>query len=328
MRFFLSCICLICLFGVIAEEVQAGKVLVIESYHSGFGWDADYLRGLSEVLLPDNEIRTFEMDTKRIPQELFAQKAHEALDMFRAYRPDIVILGDDNASRLLAADILKTNVPIVYLGLNNNPRCYGLYGHEQVAGIMERPLLMQSVHVARKIYPSPLQKILFLFDFSETSTFIAQESFHGARQRLLNNVQTDIVQVATFAEWKKVVRSAKGQGYDVVCLGLYQRLKDAHGDCTNGAVVLDWTMQNVHLPTMGLWSFSIGEGKAAAGLAHSGVSQGRAAGTLAKRMLRGERSVQIPTQVEEGVFIFSRSEVARQGFVIPDSLRKEAVILE
>ncbi|GFM36987.1 ABC transporter substrate-binding protein [Desulfovibrio psychrotolerans] len=311
-----------------ATQAWAEKVLVVQSYSSCFGWDAGYLRGLFSVLGPEKELRTFEMDTKRIPPELFAEKAAEALRMVEEYAPDLVVLGDDNANRLLAPTLVPRGIPLVYLGLNANPREYGLYGHAHVAGIMERPLLLQSLHVAKSILPTSVRRVLFLFDGSVTSSLIAEDVFRRGHSMELAGIRADMVLASTEEDWMHAVRGAAENGYDVVFIGLYQRLKDAGGNSADGDAVLAKTMRELRVPAMGLWDFSIGAGKAAAGLVHVGEHQGRAAGELALRFLAGERSVQIPVTAESGVFMFSRSEALRQGFVIPEAMVADAIVVE
>ncbi len=327
LRFWCTC-CLIFVLLASARQACAGKVLVIESYHQGFSWDASYLRGLREVLASDHEIRTFEMDTKRIPAEQFSRRAAEALAVFREYKPDLVVLGDDNAARLLAPALLAAAVPIVFLGLNNNPREYSLYGHPHVAGLMERPLLFQSVSVARKICPFPIRRVLFLFDVSETSNLIAGDVFHDGASKELLGIRADLRQVATVEEWKDAVQTAGENGYDLIFVGLSQRLEGAESGCCNDEDMVLWTAQHSPVPSFGLWDFSIGRGKLAAGLVHVGEEQGRAAGNLARRLLAGERSVSIPLAVEDGVLMYSRFEAARLGLVFPAGLALNAVAVE
>lgn len=322
------CLCYIAVLLVLAQQAWAGKVLVIESYHQGFSWDESYLRGIYGVLSPEHEIRTFEMDTKRIPEEFFADKADEAFVLFQEYQPDLVVLADDNANRFMAPKLLGTGVPIVFLGLNNNPREYGLYGYSHVAGIIERPLLFASVNIARKISPFSMKKVLFLFDSSETSNLVVASAFHDGTSKDICGVRADARQVSTVAEWMETVRSAKKSGYDLIFVGLLQRLKDARGLCTKGESVLEWTVENAPVPCLGLWDFSIGKGKLPAGLVHLGEYQGRAAGEIAKKLLAGERNVGVPLTVEEGVFMFSRSEAEKAGLIIPPALQADAVVVE
>lgn len=43
----------------------ADDVLVIQSYHSGYAWDASYIQGLKEGIKPPHQLHFFEMNTKR-----------------------------------------------------------------------------------------------------------------------------------------------------------------------------------------------------------------------------------------------------------------------
>lgn len=328
MRIVAGITCLVMLIFVLAAGANAKTILVVESYHSDFAWDRGYIDGLAQALGSGVKMHLFALDTKRIPDKRFKEKAREALKTFEALKPDLVVLADDNANLLLAPELLHRGVPIVYMGVNDNPRRYGLYGYPHVAGLMERPLIIRSVHLARKISPFPLRKMLFLFDSSVTANLIGRDVFGKEPALHVSGTQLDWVQVDTEAQWLQQVESARERGYDIVVLGLYHRLRDDTGAVADGDTVLKKTMARMQVPSMALWSFSIGKGKAAAGLAHLASRQGRVAGEIALSLLRGDRGVSIPRAVEDGTIVISRSEALRQGFVIPPEIAAEALLLE
>lgn len=78
---------------------ESRQILVIESYHAEYPWDQSYLAGLRDKL-PGYQIHTFEMDTKRLPKSEFDTQAEKAWRRFEEIRPELVVLGDDNAVKL------------------------------------------------------------------------------------------------------------------------------------------------------------------------------------------------------------------------------------
>ena len=84
-----------------ASPVWATKVLLIESYHSEYPWDASYVEGLTETFSPEVELITYQMDTKRLPVEQHQSQAEKAFAFYQQHQPEIVILGDDNAMNYL-----------------------------------------------------------------------------------------------------------------------------------------------------------------------------------------------------------------------------------
>ena len=84
------------------------KVLVIHSYDQDLDWTKQCNRGISGVLADTAALEFVYLDTKRIPESAFRQRADEAMETFRRFAPDVVMLGDDNALRLLGPMIGET----------------------------------------------------------------------------------------------------------------------------------------------------------------------------------------------------------------------------
>ncbi|MEF1255425.1 MULTISPECIES: hypothetical protein [unclassified Vibrio] len=105
----------ICL--IFSSQALATKVLLIESYHSGYSWDASYIEGIKQTLLPSIEFETFQMDTKRLPMEQFERKSDQAFTAYQEFKPDIVMLGDDNALSYMLLKLYDEPISIVFLQL-------------------------------------------------------------------------------------------------------------------------------------------------------------------------------------------------------------------
>ena len=50
-------------------------VVVIQSYHLEYKWDADYIDAVRSVLGQDHDLHVFELDTKRLSKPEWPQKA-------------------------------------------------------------------------------------------------------------------------------------------------------------------------------------------------------------------------------------------------------------
>ncbi len=60
---------------LLASPLCFGKTIaVIQSYHLGYKWDADYVDAIQSVLGDDHEIHIFELDTKRLPKSEWPKK--------------------------------------------------------------------------------------------------------------------------------------------------------------------------------------------------------------------------------------------------------------
>ena len=157
------------LFTLLLLQVATAKekILLIESYHSTYAWDASYIEGLELALDNEYELIKFEMNTKRLPKSEYQKMADLAYDKFMEVSPSLVILADDNALSYLGSKFFDTDTPVVYLGINNNPRNYGVVGRNNFTGVLERPLFKRSIANVQKL--QKLNKVLVLFDDGNTA---------------------------------------------------------------------------------------------------------------------------------------------------------------
>ena len=97
------------------------------------------------------------MDNKRLPKEQFAERADLAWKYIQSQAPQLVILADDNAVNLLHQRLNDSLIPVVYLGVNMNPREYHLNEHKRFTGVIERPLLRRSLSSFNALLPQTVQ---------------------------------------------------------------------------------------------------------------------------------------------------------------------------
>lgn len=309
----------ICL--IFSSQVCATKVLLIESYHSGYPWDASYVKGIEQTLLPSVEFERFEMDTKRLPPGEFKRKANEAFAVYQRFQPDIVMLGDDNALSHMLPKLYDEPISIVFLGVNANPRALlkQYRGKAKVTGVLERPLFVKSLGELRKIFSTPDFKVLVLFDSGVTSK-IAKEYIENQYTLIRKNlgIEVEIKAIATKQSWREQVMAAKEQGFTLIIVGLYQTLVNESGANVPAAEVIKWTSENSQLPLFAFWDFAVGVDKAVGGVVLFGQSQGAEAATMVNQIVEHGQPLVIPIATgSKGKAIYSKSELERWGITMP-----------
>ncbi len=304
------------------------RVFVVESYHSDYPWDQDYRRAIQERLGKRTQLSYYAMDTKRLPPAQHQARADEALAMAAKIRPDLVIVGDDAALQRVGSKLAQQGVPVIYLGINNNPRNYFPGAAPRVSGVLERPLILRSVFELGKAVKG-LRSALVLFDDDLTSRIIRDETFVGRDSMLLANIHVDLALTGSYAEWQRRVQGAAGR-YQAIWVGLYFTLRGADGKVVPGDEVLRWTAAHARLPLFAFWDFAVGKDKAAGGLVLSGYEQGREAAKMAEQVLFQQQPVAslFPVTPSEGRYVFSRSALARDGVELPARLQQRAHWLE
>ncbi|RMF15965.1 MAG: sugar ABC transporter [Gammaproteobacteria bacterium] len=321
-------ICMLTSLGLFASPIWAKTVLLIESYHADYPWDASYVKGIEETFGGKYTLERFQMDTKRIPKDQFGKKAEEAWAKFQAVKPDLVMLGDDNALKFLGQRINDTGTPVVFLGINSNPRDAGVDKMKNVVGVLERPLFKRSISELDKVMKGQLKRMLVLFDSGTTSQAAVKEAFGGRSSMKVGKTQLDLKLIGNIDEWKQAVLDSQKNGYDALIIGLYHTITDAGGTHVPAGDVLKWTSENTPLPPFAFWDFAVGADKAAGGLVLFGESQGQAAAQIADQILRGTPVGSINPRFrigEKGRFYFSRTQMQKWGLKLPAHLETRAV---
>jgi len=319
-------ICLLLMFNGIA--ISGNKsILIIESYHSEYPWDASYIEGIKEGLKGDYELLTYQMDTKRILKSEYEKSAQKAWDFYLEKKPALVFIGDDNALNYLGQKFTTVETPVVFLGINNNPRAYGVDAKPNITGILERPLLKRSIIEMRKIME--LKKVLVLFDSGTTSQVTFKEVFSGKEKTNLSGIDTHMKLIGSWETWQETVKSAKSEGFDALVIGLYHTIVDKNNTHIDAEKVLSWTSENTPIPPFAFWDFAVGPGKAIGGLTLFGKTQGLAAAEIANKILDGTSPDKIPvTQGKKGKLLFSKSQLEKFNITLPKDMATKATLMD
>jgi len=312
-----------------SRQGDADTVLVIESYHAGYGWDAAYRKAIEAALGGDHSVVFFQMDTKRLPTEVHAQRAQLAWKRYRELSPALVMLGDDNALKYLGPRFAGEEVPVVFLGINGTPEHYLPAGARNFTGVLERPPISEAVGAIGRVLPAVPRKVLVLFDAGTTSRAAVSETFGGQTRLRLSGVTADLKLISSWEVWRQTVLEARHDGYGAILLGTYQLVSDADAVQVPPDDVVRWVSASTPLPLFAIWGFAVGHDKALGGLVLSGRSLGEQAARIASRVLGGARPEDLPPEASEGGrYVFSKAQLARHRITLPEGIAAEATLVE
>lgn len=121
------------------KNYNGKKVLYVDSYHVGYAWSDGITRGVKTTLEGTGvELKMISLDTKRNGSEEFKKEAAlKAKAEIEAFKPDVVIAADDNASKFLIVPYYKNaSLPFVFCGVNWDATEYG-FPFNNVTGMLE-----------------------------------------------------------------------------------------------------------------------------------------------------------------------------------------------
>lgn len=325
MKFFLSVLFLLVSFKLFSAE----QILVIQSYNSEYRWDKSYTKGISDVLSKKHHLSFVEMNCKKVSVAACKENAEIAYEKYNSIKPSLVILGDDYALKYLGPKLSKVKTPVVFLGINNNPRTY-FDKHRlppNMTGFLERPNLRRALNQMSHVMPNS-KKALVIFDTTFTSRIASDFLFEEQKQVKVRGIEVSKVHLDKMSDLKNVIRKAKGK-YDYIFLGLFQNVKDSKGKVLSSDEVVRWVSETTEVPLFGLWDFSIGKGMAIGGFVIDSYRMGYDTGKIALRIFEGELPNKIsPVFFDRAVNLFSTSEIQKWKISLPAHFTKNIKLIE
>ena len=304
-----------------AIEAKGGTVLVVQSYHPSLDWTRLTDQGIADILGTAHDIHAIHMDTKRLPAASHAQRADLAWDEFRRLAPDLVMVGDDDALRLLGPRLAQSRVPFVYFGINNNPRAYFETLPPTMIGLLERtPVIPWLRHLAN-ILPSA-RRALILFDDSGTSMGIIADTFQKRTVLSVNNLSVRYKIARDWRDWREIVRTG---GHDLLVTPTFHAIQNHSGHSEKWTDVIAWTAANSPVPVFSNQDYTVHDAGVVGAFTLQGREHGRTAATMARELLDGKRPRDAGHKSDlTGRFVFNQKGLDRHGIRLPEDIRRMA----
>jgi ABC-type uncharacterized transport system substrate-binding protein len=322
-KLFVVLVGVLLLLPVLGCGPASEKVLLIFSYHPEYAWVIDETRGVDDVLSDRGvEIEKFYLDTKRnTSAEWMENVAEEAVQEIEDFKPDLVIVFDDNACELVAKEYIGEDLPFVFCGMNGEPEDYG-FPAKNITGVIERHHLEATIELLRQLKPD-VETLAIISDDSPTSkAFIA-----GIKEVTPSIEISEYYTTNDFDAWKAKVEELQ-TSVDAIGIYVYHTIKEEGGEISlPPEEVLGWTLENNSLPDFAFSDFTVRDG-VLCGVTESGYEQGKAASEIAVRILNGETPENIPVECpEEGTKMVNETRANELNIEIPADVLNEAEII-
>lgn len=322
-----------------AEPVKV-RIAIVSSYSADYLWSQDTNAGVIAALRDldyldsDSQgrrftaddavesslavIRKWWMDTKRhnSKSEIKATVVR-ILKGLEAFSPDIVLLGDDNATRYFGNQYIDSDTPVVFWGVNGNPMKYGLIdsverpGHN-ITGVYQAGYLKEGVSSLTQLLPE-VKTIAVLADDSETGRAKAK-----GLQRLASNGELPVTLVETvitgsLGTWQARALALQPR-VDAFFVLNHNTLRDRDGKTVDQMAVGAWYLRHIRKPDVGHEKQFVEEGMLCA-VDDSGFKQGYEAVRIMDRILgSGEAPADIAVYAPtRGEFIVNMQRAAMLG---------------
>jgi signal transduction histidine kinase/CheY-like chemotaxis protein len=297
---------------VAAQPHRAHNVLLLNSYHVGYAWSDELMRGVRAVLDSRSdpvELWIETMDTRRMSGPEYEQQVEDFLRAkYAGRRLDALVVSDDPALRFVLPrhDRLFPGVPVVYCGINSLELARSA-PPETYTGVVEVVRPGHVLDVAIHMLPAT-RRVVVVNDATPTSISIADEFRELATHR------TDLA--FTFLDGSRVpfdallAELAQTTATDVVLATSFALDSEGHYNPKDTGMAR--IVAAAHAPVIGPSTDHVPG--LLGGNENRGYFHGRIAGQMASRLLDGQRPGDVARQQDSTTgFVIDSEQALRWG---------------
>jgi len=278
-----------------SEALGSKDILVLMSYDAQDAWSNSILEGLNDSMAQAGATLHVEWLDARRPEGVRHVAAFERfiLEKYSRSRLALLVAADnaafDSLRRIRAA--LNLALPLVFCGLNNATPAM-LDGEPDLVGVSETVDITGTVNLGLRLFPKTSHLIV-----------IADSTGGGlANREGLRRATPDFSRSLTMMEFLDVnhgdlagLLGGAPRAALLLVLGVIRGPDGAPLSPADSMAAL--SASPFPIPILSCWDFNVGAG-ALGGVVVSGLEQGRAAGSLARRILAGEAVSSLPRILE------------------------------
>ena len=313
-------------FAAETSNSNRAEILVLHSYSPDYSWTQTEQAGIDSIFSPlasQYKLRIEYMDTNHNPA---ISKGPLLLalynDKFSNSNFKAIIVSDNAALDFLEQnrDRLFPGIPVIFCGINGfEPTMIANF--KNTTGVAEENNFPGLFETINRLHPKVTSVVIY---------GMATDPSHQANVALIKkslksstlNLKIDIRE---FNDIESCISDARKLPENNVIL-MIGSMRTSGGEGINLQRANELMSPEVIVPVYTAWDFGINHG-AVGGLVVSGYDQGRLAGEMALRILKGESADQIEVERNvNNVYMFDHKQMVRFGLRI-DQLPKNATIL-
>ncbi|MFT5875361.1 MAG: ABC-type uncharacterized transport system substrate-binding protein, partial [Clostridium sp.] len=284
-----------------AEETERNHILILNSYHKGYKWTDDNVKGIESILKNnDNVIRIEYMDTKikkddkqlSVLYELYKHK-------FNNYKFDVIIASDNDAYNFLKKyhGDLFGDTPIICDGLNSFDD-FITNKKNGFTGIAETLDIKDTLDVSFKLHKD-IKNVVVIADESLASDLII-EIIKNIMPLYGTNKQFYFSQNDSIEEQKSYLSKIPKNSI-VIQIGIYKDEFEEPITVEEGDRIIS---ESTDAPIYTFWEMHLGNG-IIGGMLTSSYTQGKIVAQMALQVLSGKNIKEIPfIQKSQNTYVF------------------------
>lgn len=278
-RFSVICVTFFAAISLIFPEIlfAAGgrfRIVIVDSYNPEYLWSRETAEGVARALVDfkflDNKRQADELNRKFSVESSRAVIRKEWMDTIRrntkaeiadvtativnnikVFRPDLILLGDDNAANYIGNHFVDTEIPVVFWGINGTPVKYGLADSAQkpghnVTGIYQPGYIKETLELLLRLAPS-VKSAAVLSDDSTTGRARVKVLQNQISEGLLPVTIKDFCVTNSYQQWKKDAEKF-AENNDAFIILNHNTLRDDDGRLVGQMEAGNWYLTRIKKP--------------------------------------------------------------------------------
>lgn len=342
---FMVCFCVVpAIFGNTAKKT---RIFIVDSYNKEYLWSQDTNDGVckgflefgyfdgpgqKQELVRNDFVETSRavvkkawLDTKRRDSKSeIMESTVRIVQEIKDFKPDAILLGDDNACNYIGNQFIDTSIPICVWGMDVTPLKYGLVdsiekpGHN-VTGTYQTFYFKETLEFLKALAPG-INSFAILSDDSESGHCKMKRIQQLAQEGKLPLKLVEAVATNSFTEWKTKSLELQNK-VDAFFIVNHNTLRDDNGRRMSQLEVGAWYLRNIKKPECGPEKQFVAEGILCA-VDDSGVKQGYyAVKALSEILTHGKDPATLPCLApSRGALIVNRERAKMLGIKLTGNI--------
>lgn len=303
------------------------EILLLNSYHDGYIWSGDLIKGVEETLearFENFNLRIEHMDTKNMSGPAYFEELRHLYSVkYEKDQFDVILSADDNALRFLMEyrDDLFGRTPIFFCGVNTLSVYPNLIETELIYGVSEKNSMADTVSVAIRQNPE-IQDIYLVVEDTITGKSTKADVVNVMRTQF-SDIRFHIFENRTIYQIRDEVKTLD-PAHAIVIYAFYAV------DIDGTVHALDYPVQLLtdasSVPVYSLFTFGFGTGSVGGRLIEGYTQGSRMVELMADYLQRGHIEDRFIEDNSFNRYKFDYDALVRYGLTV-DMLPQESVII-
>lgn len=233
------------------------KISIVFSYPPG-QWSEGIVSGLSGRLARSGmrfELRQAVYDSPYYSQRAEAEIKAEVARLLKVvgdYKPDFIVLCDDEGADALAPEMKKLGIPLLFAGINKEEKdVLWLEKGAELTGVFERYPVEASLKLLANLTKGRVKNISLLTSVNPTSVIIEKQLTGYFKAHKTRIALKKVYMTNKWDEWKGFIQAANKES-DSLWMLVPWNVEDAAEHRLDLRVMGKWMSENIRIPSISI----------------------------------------------------------------------------